>query len=668
MPTELDEVEHCSVEFDCLDLNHSVYVGNVELACATPVKGRLRERLAFWKDIEASKWVLDVLRDGYSLPFMSLPQKAFFNNHSSIAEEQEFVCHEVAKLLASGAVTEVRREDSMVCNPLGVVMNSARKPRLIVDLRYVNQHLRSHKFKYEDIRTAADLFSKGDWFFKFDYKSGYHHLEIFPQHCQFLGFSLFFRGKLRFFQFTVLPFGLSVGPYLFTKIQRALVKHWRSKGFRIFTYLDDGAGADQVLSEAMKMSTVVRRDIALSGFIANEEKSQWVPSQLGELLGFILDLQHGLFRVPARRVEALKQLIDTIIDKHFIVSARCLSRLSGSLVSMGLALGPVVRLWTRGIYRDICQADYWDRPFLVSQESQSEVLFWRDNFDGSGYPIWSPSPKVDVLTYSDASGEGWGGFAVQFSDKVARGCWSSADCMKSSTFREVKAIRLVLESYSEEVRGKEVLHRTDNKNAELVLSVGSRNKELHREAVTVYKLCRELNMRLSVEWVSRDYNVEADQLSRFNDPNDYMLDPACFRYIDQLWGPHTVDRFASLQTRQLERFCSRYRNPRCEAVDAFTISWLRENNWIFPPPYLIPRVLKHMSAGGEIGTLLLPRWPSAVWWPLLVNTDGSWKAFIMDSMAFPPYQGIFLAGSAASNIFTSDIPSFPILALRVCFP
>ena len=70
----------------------------------------------------------------------------------------------------------------------------------------------------------------------------------------------------------------------------------------------------------------------------------WVPSQLGELLGFIVDLQNRIFRVPARRVEAFRQSIDTIIDKHFIVSARCLSRLSGSLVSMGLALGPVVRL------------------------------------------------------------------------------------------------------------------------------------------------------------------------------------------------------------------------------------------------------------------------------------------------------------------------------------
>jgi len=96
---------------------------------------------------------------------------------------------------------------------------------------------------------------------------------------------------------------LSLGPNHFTKILRTLVKHWRSKGY---IYLDDGADADQVLNKAMKTSTVVRRDIALSSFIASEEKSQWIPSQLGELLGFTVDLQHGIFRALARRVEALK--------------------------------------------------------------------------------------------------------------------------------------------------------------------------------------------------------------------------------------------------------------------------------------------------------------------------------------------------------------------------
>ena len=159
-----------------------------------------------------------------------------------------------------------------------------------------------------------------------------------------------------------------------------------------------------------------------------------------------MDLQYGIFQVPASRVDALKQLIATIIEKRFTVLARCLLLMTGSLLSVGLALGPVVRLWTRAIYSDIGQADCCDKPFLFWEESHTEVLFWRDNFNCNRYPIWSPSPKVKVLTYSDASGDGWGVYAVQFSDKVARGSWSSAKSVKSSTIREVKAITLVLES------------------------------------------------------------------------------------------------------------------------------------------------------------------------------------------------------------------------------
>ena len=146
--------------------------------------------------------------------------------------------------------------------------------------------------------------------------------------------------------------------------------------------------------------------------------------------------------------------------------------------------------------------------------------------------IWSPSPKVEVITYSDASGQGWGGFAVQLSGKVARGSWSHKQSEKSSMFREVTAIRCVLESFADGDRGKDVLHRTDNRNAKIVLSLGSHNKELHMEAVAVYRLCQELGMCLTVEWVSRDKNTRADKLSQLEDSNDYMLDSACFNYID----------------------------------------------------------------------------------------------------------------------------------------
>ena len=179
-----------------------------------------------------------------------------------------FVSAEISKLLVSGAIVEVLSADLHVCNPLGVAVNSSGKPRLL-DLRYVNQYPRSCKFKYEDVRTAADLFHKGDWFFKFDYSSGYYHFETFPGHTPFLGFSWWVDGHCKFYKFTALPFGLSTGPYLFTKVQRTLTKHWRSQGIRIFMYLDDGAGADSSFSKGFVASThqlSLHRTFGLHGF------------------------------------------------------------------------------------------------------------------------------------------------------------------------------------------------------------------------------------------------------------------------------------------------------------------------------------------------------------------------------------------------------------------
>ena len=140
-------------------------------------------------------------------------------------------------------------------------------------------------------------------FFKFDHTSGYHHVEIFPEHTKFLGCSWMVNGSPRYFKFSVLPFGLSVAPFVFTKIQKALTKHWRRQGIRMFTYLDDGAGADSDFCEAQRVSDLVRQDVWRSGFLANDEESQWAPVQSGELLGYILNLQAGTFQVPQKRVD-----------------------------------------------------------------------------------------------------------------------------------------------------------------------------------------------------------------------------------------------------------------------------------------------------------------------------------------------------------------------------
>lgn len=142
------------------------------------VKGRLRDHLSFWRRITCNANLLGYFNyQGWlPLPFVELPPAKEMENHNSAWDEKQFVAEEIEELLLSGCIREVSLSETEVVSPLGVVTNSVKK-RLILDLRYVNKFLRIPKFKYEDIRTARDIFMLGDWFFKFDYKSGYHHVD-----------------------------------------------------------------------------------------------------------------------------------------------------------------------------------------------------------------------------------------------------------------------------------------------------------------------------------------------------------------------------------------------------------------------------------------------------------------------------------------------------------
>ena len=72
--------------------------------------------------------------------------------------------------------------------------------------------------------------------------------------------------------------------------------------------------------------------------MANVVKSQWVPVQSGELLGYVLNLHAGNFQVPKRKVDAFHHVLRDDIAHKFVLPARTVARFTG--------LGPVVRLWT----------------------------------------------------------------------------------------------------------------------------------------------------------------------------------------------------------------------------------------------------------------------------------------------------------------------------------
>ncbi len=109
------------------------------------------------------------------------------------------------------------------------------KFRLTVNMRYVNKHLGKKAFKFEGLKDLADLAERGDYAVSFDLMSGYYHVGLFQASRTYVGFE--WGGK--YYVYNCLPFGLSTAPWVFSKVMRELVMHWRRGGIRVLPYLDD---------------------------------------------------------------------------------------------------------------------------------------------------------------------------------------------------------------------------------------------------------------------------------------------------------------------------------------------------------------------------------------------------------------------------------------------
>lgn len=155
----------------------------------------------------------------YIVPFYELPESKYCKNNKSAIAHSDFVRKRIQELLQSGIIVKVHQIPHVV-NPLTVLVNAKGKERLILDLRHVNQYVVKYKFKLEGIKEALDFVRKNGFMFKFDLSSGYHHIDLHASTYKYFGFSL----DYCFCVFSSLPFGLSLAPFIFTKILRNLVR------------------------------------------------------------------------------------------------------------------------------------------------------------------------------------------------------------------------------------------------------------------------------------------------------------------------------------------------------------------------------------------------------------------------------------------------------------
>ena len=86
-----------------------------------------------------------------------------------------------------------------------------------------------------------------------------------------------------------------------------------------------------------------------------------------------------------------------------------------------------------------------------------------------------------------------------------------------------------MKAFVESLKAHTVTWFTDHQNVVWIVN----SMDFHRS-------CSLNAVNINIHWIPRDLNSEADDISKFIDYDDYMINDTVFNALHDLWGPHTV--------------------------------------------------------------------------------------------------------------------------------
>jgi hypothetical protein len=356
----------------------------------------------------------------------------------------------------------------------------------------------------------------------------------------------------------------------------------------------------------------------------------------------------------------------------------------------------------------------WSRHVSCRTATTHELQYWLHHLRRVNGQPFQRSGQIRVIEAdldTDAGGRGWGGvlylppgeisissplllaaqlalppcmtlqaiYSALHDGLRVCGQFSTSEMAECSNVREILANLYTLQALVRFVTNLRVDRRLDNAGAVQALGGilpacpnrifgGSSQARIQSLVIETDNFCLQHNIDCHTIWVPRSLNSNADAMTKIcsGDHFSYSLIPEIRDYIQASFGEHTIDRFASRNNVQVAsgRYNSKFFEPEATWLNAFSCHWkfspsgTLENNWIHPPYNLIGRVCLYLLRCQAIGTVILPVWPSAPWWPdvapLLDLQPTLALGFSTDLLFYPPDSGIA----------DKHLPSGRLLALR----
>lgn len=612
--------------------------------------GRIHEAkyFEFWRnDLKAGDWTLNVLENGYKLPFKNGNEPPLYEekNNATAREDPETVEKLVTEMINLKIVRVVTERPHCV-SPLGLVKrvleDGTIKPRLVFDAsRCLNEYLEEMSVKLSHLEKAVEFTEQNDLQSTFDLKSCYYHLRIYEGHQKFLGASFTNkRNEKIYFVYEHLPFGLAPAVHVITKIFKPLLAKIHGLGIKFSIYIDDGRFLAKTQEELEKNRRFIYELLKGAGWFLAKDKSDNVSEggRRKDYLGFVIDTEKMKIEAPLSKIDKVKKMLQNALVSP-VLRIKELAKVQGRIAALIPSHEFAARLSSRSGYALIEKhtKDFgWRGSVWIDQPTKNEWSFFIENIERlNGAPIRSmlndvrmdellPSPLVktdriprmdpDGVMISDASGFKIAAYNLwDDTQEVVTLPLSVEERGLSSGLRELLAIEKTLEKWR--ACGslyKNVYWCTDSANVVSFLSKGSSRPNVQERIFKVATLLSQLSLVLTpVHLLRMDERIQkADGLSKTRDSDDWSIDQDSFLILDKLYN-FELDVFASNSNKRCLRFYSEFFEQESAGVEAFSQIWWPYTCWVCPPVKLLIKVAIRIRASKCKGVLVLPNWPTA---------------------------------------------------------
>lgn len=485
--------------------------------------------------------------------------------------------------------------------------------RLIHDLRVTNRHIAPPHFTLHGARDAGEVTRKSSWLAVLDLKHGYQQVAVEPAARRYLGAQL---GDDTIVS-TVLPFGLNLSPYVFTRLTGWLAREIR-KRFHLETavYIDDfllGAETREELDEGLRKVKTLFEDLG----VVISTKKEIRPAQEVEFIGFVWDAARKRVKVPEQRRREYQRAVKNLLRHP--QSRATWRRVIGKLVFLKEAVGPTMR-HVRSLLHMV--ASRGKGTLLEAQgEAKEDLEWWAERLQSKTELSLETIPVTGSIV-TDASDGGLGYLiranktGKQETDKEAR-LEEGLEAKRPEAHinqKEIEAIWRALQRHKEKLHGRHLVWYTDSTTA-LAAIKRQGTQKLSKAAwgttKKVLDLIEQEGIRLLPKHVPGRLNGAADALSRPLEKKAGWEEVV--EKVTRRWGPLQEDP--------------------CGAIGEATsllegLEWAQRRTLLLPKVWGISQVVEYLelcvaneapqgdpTTWEQMAVLITPLWRGTIWWP-----------------------------------------------------